>query len=408
MRSQAGAPLGYTAAAVGLGEFPYQSSISYKYTLSPISGPEGERLVIGGRFVRAGGLRAVRAASFDGEAFTPMSMASASTSGMIHGAVQVDIDGQMRIVAAIPNDSVGPVAYWDGSQWVRLLQQPGTSIHSVAAYNGELLALMSTGLWVYRGGSWTQVVNATITASVVGNFGQGEKFYFSGVGDSGTGVYVFDGQVVDFLAATPNVAVAMAVHDDGAGPRLYVGGIGGSQIARFNGSEFEELPGGGLSSVYLHLSLASWNDGLGPALYAAGSFTWAGSSDRPNNGVARWRNGVWEPVTAYFDNPATSQDNLPRASLAVFQGKLYIAGEFTSIGRVNADHFAVIEACPFSCTSDYNRDGDFGTDQDIEAFFRCLAGHCCATCTSDFNNDGDFGTDQDIESFFRVLAGGVC
>jgi hypothetical protein len=62
-------------------------------------------------------------------------------------------------------------------------------------------------------------------------------------------------------------------------------------------------------------------------------------------------------------------------------------------------------------TSDFNGDGDFGTDADIEAFFACLGGSCCATCFvggSDFNGDGDFGTDQDIESFFRVLAGGNC
>jgi len=67
---------------------------------------------------------------------------------------------------------------------------------------------------------------------------------------------------------------------------------------------------------------------------------------------------------------------------------------------------------PPACgTSDFNGDGDFGTDQDIEAFFACLAGNCCAACFeggSDFNQDGDFGTDQDIESFFRVLGGGPC
>jgi hypothetical protein len=61
--------------------------------------------------------------------------------------------------------------------------------------------------------------------------------------------------------------------------------------------------------------------------------------------------------------------------------------------------------------SDFNGDGDFGTDADIEAFFACLGGNCCGTCFcqgSDFNGDGDFGTDGDIESFFRVLAGGNC
>jgi len=63
------------------------------------------------------------------------------------------------------------------------------------------------------------------------------------------------------------------------------------------------------------------------------------------------------------------------------------------------------------CSSDFNQDGDFGTDSDIEAFFACLAGSCCPTCDphgQDFNADGDYGTDQDIEAFFRVLAGGSC
>ncbi len=62
-------------------------------------------------------------------------------------------------------------------------------------------------------------------------------------------------------------------------------------------------------------------------------------------------------------------------------------------------------------TADFNGDGDIGTDADIEAFFACLGGDCCATCYAggaDFNADGDIGTDADIESFFRVLGGGAC
>jgi hypothetical protein len=62
-------------------------------------------------------------------------------------------------------------------------------------------------------------------------------------------------------------------------------------------------------------------------------------------------------------------------------------------------------------STDFNRDGDSGTDADIEAFFACLAGNCCPTCYPggpDFNADGDSGTDADIESFFQVLAGQPC
>jgi hypothetical protein len=62
-------------------------------------------------------------------------------------------------------------------------------------------------------------------------------------------------------------------------------------------------------------------------------------------------------------------------------------------------------------TRDFNGDGDLGGDADIEAFFACLAGQCCASCWpfgADFNADGDSGTDQDIEAFFRVLSGAPC
>jgi hypothetical protein len=66
---------------------------------------------------------------------------------------------------------------------------------------------------------------------------------------------------------------------------------------------------------------------------------------------------------------------------------------------------------PLCGTSDFDGDGDAGTDADIEAFFACLAGACCASCWhlgADFDGDGDAGTDADIEAFFRVLAGGSC
>jgi hypothetical protein len=58
---------------------------------------------------------------------------------------------------------------------------------------------------------------------------------------------------------------------------------------------------------------------------------------------------------------------------------------------------------------DFDHDGAPATDADIEAFFACLAGNCCASCDSaDVDDDGDTGTDADIEAFFRVLAGGTC
>jgi hypothetical protein len=92
----------------------------------------------------------------------------------------------------------------------------------------------------------------------------------------------------------------------------------------------------------------------------------------------------------------------------------WIAG--TSLGagntsrRLNSNH-SVFSCGPVCETADFDCDGDVGTDFDIEAFFRCIAGTCPqAPCnnTADFNGDGDTATDADIEAFFRVLAGGSC
>src|SRR5262249_48166173 len=88
----------------------------------------------------------------------------------------------------------------------------------------------------------------------------------------------------------------------------------------------------------------------------------------------------------------------------------YVWGE--NIGWINLDDAAAYVGLTGACgSSDFNCDGDIGTDADIEAFFACIAGNCPpAPClsTADFNADGDVGTDADIEAFFRVLAGGAC
>ncbi len=107
---------------------------------------------------------------------------------------------------------------------------------------------------------------------------------------------------------------------------------------------------------------------------------------------------------------------LPAHGVDLSGWALYDAVAINLDGRVitgNGVHNGRFEAwvahVPRCGDADFNHDGSTGTDQDIEAFFACLAGTCCATCSSsDFNDDGDVGTDADIEAFFRVLAGAAC
>jgi hypothetical protein len=76
------------------------------------------------------------------------------------------------------------------------------------------------------------------------------------------------------------------------------GGIPASNIARWDGSGWSGLAGGGLSTPPFTTSrvhdLASIDDGCGPKLWVAGEFTVAGGTAARN--VARWDGTGWSAV----------------------------------------------------------------------------------------------------------------
>jgi uncharacterized membrane protein len=124
-----------------------------------------------------------------------------------------------------------------------------------------------------------------------------------------------------------------------------------------------------------------------------------------------WQDGIgWRTVADVLADAGVSTTGW---TLSVCYGLsddgTVLTGSGTNPGGQSQGWVAVIPR-PHHCGSaDFNHDADVGTDADIEAFFACLAGNCCALCdTADFNGDGDVGTDADIEAFFRVLGGGAC
>src|SRR5262249_28534032 len=87
-------------------------------------------------------------------------------------------------------------------------------------------------------------------------------------------------------------ATALAVFDDGTGPALYAGGfftVAGSalatHVARWDGTTMTWAPLG-LGTDSGVSALAVYDDGSGPALYAAGQFAYAGGSAAAR--VAKW------------------------------------------------------------------------------------------------------------------------
>jgi hypothetical protein len=144
------------------------------------------------------------------------------------------------------------------------------------------------------------------------------------------------GMVMEPQDPSPATVATLAVYDDGNGPALYAGGIftvaGGvsaSKVAKWTGQAWEPV-GGGMEYNSIVLKLEPFNGDL----YAAGTFTIAGG--QPANRVARWDGQQWLPLAGGTSGQANA--------LAVFDDgtgpALYVGGTFTAADGAPASRIA--------------------------------------------------------------------
>ena len=170
----------------------------------------------------------------------------------------------------------------------------------------------------------------------VGDDGQGPALYASPVPGTGAAdLGRWDGSTW-IAQGLSGEARALINFDDGSGPALYAGRVYPGGVLRWNGTGWNSL-GGGLSvsnpyaAVYVH-AFAIFDDGTGPALYVAGYFTSAGGV--PANGIAKWDGNTW---SALGSGLTSLVGPLPVVrALAVFDDgngpALYAAGHFSHAG----------------------------------------------------------------------------
>jgi hypothetical protein len=153
----------------------------------------------------------------------------------------------------------------------------------------------------------------------------------------------FDGTAWTAVGSGVNREVdSLLAFDDGGGLALYAGGgfdeAGGaaaSRIARWNGRAWSAV-GAGMSAGPFDFvnALAQFDDGAGPALFAAGRFTHAGGGLASN--IARWSGTEWSPLGEGLDGTVWA--------LAVFDDgsgeALYAAGLFGAAGGAAASRIA--------------------------------------------------------------------
>ncbi|RMH27320.1 MAG: hypothetical protein D6693_05580 [Planctomycetota bacterium] len=114
----------------------------------------------------------------------------------------------------------------------------------------------------------------------------------------------------------------------GAGPGLYAAGqftsAGGAPavgVARWSGSSWSALANGLVGGARVGLALAAHDDGRGPALFVGGSFLGAGTT--PSANIARWDGAAWSAVGAGLAGPVRA--------IAVYDGRLIAGGDFTAV-----------------------------------------------------------------------------
>ncbi len=125
------------------------------------------------------------------------------------------------------------------------------------------------------------------------------------------------------------------VFDDGTGPALYAAGqfreMQGKRavgIAKWNGRDWSEVGGGLVGGAH---ALRVWDDGRGPALYVGGSFSRAGGVQA--NNIARWDGRQWEALGS-----GTSGGVYSLGTFDDGRGEaLYAGGKFTAAGGSTAN-----------------------------------------------------------------------
>ena len=250
------------------------------------------------------------------------------------------------------------IGKWNGTEWFPLADGVETngSVEDMVAVDGvggsELYANWRDELHAWNGSSWSYITetSAPIYSLEVFDDGLGPVLYVGGGFEYGGGVELnnigrWDGADWSGLGSGVDDSVlCLAVHDDGSGPSLFVGGgfemaggLSAKGVAEWDGASWSALPGLLLGPNGSVSSLATFDDGTGPALYAGGFFAFLGTDPGDRISVAKWDGSEWSAVGGGVDGGGVQ-------ALTVFDDgtgdALYAAGNFDTAGGVAANGIA--------------------------------------------------------------------
>jgi hypothetical protein len=315
-------------------------------------------------------------------------------------------DGSGEALYAIGQFSAGTpgttnLARWNGSAWESVGGGlPGPYANALATFQGDLIAagyFDSAGgvdgtakLARWDGTQWnsmdaqSEIFLNSMWDLLVYDDGSGEKLWIAGnYGDLGgpggpSHLATWDGTSyapvgAPIGGAVPLIVLDIEAADLGDGSRLYAGGrflnidgVPANNIASWDGSSWSAVGAGFAADVQ---ELTVFDDGSGPALYAAGNFEAAnGGIDH----IAKWNGTSWEQVGA-------------GANANIFGAIVYDAGEgpalhfggsFTSAGGLASNRVVSLLAQGGGGCNDADNAEPFGVLDlaDVQGFIGAFVG----------------------------------
>ncbi|MCP4590906.1 MAG: hypothetical protein GY842_09180 [bacterium] len=344
-------------------------------------------------------------AKWDGSQWSDISPSGAGVNGWVNELTTFDDGSGVALyvggnfyVSLAGGGYASDIAKWDGTQWSELSGPSGSGVNNlvlalVTHDDGSGMALFVGGDFSTAGGvaankiakwdgsQWSEVssgMSSRVQVLTTFDDGSGVALYAGGAFSTAGGVVVnniakWDGSQWSDLSGpsgtgTNSVVWALTSFDDGSGEALYAGGsfyfAGGvpvNRIAKWDGSQWSELYGPSGTGVNGTVAaLTSFDDGSGEALYVGGGMTWAGGVTV--NGLAKWDGSQWSGLPAgpsggvyTFHVSTDGPDGSGRT--------LYAGGSFASAGEVGVNNIAKWDG---SLWSGLNGPSAFGVNDRVD------------------------------------------
>ncbi len=316
----------------------------------------GPAIFLCGGFQAVGGVAARSVAKWDGATVSPL---GSGLNTLVYSLATFDDGGGPALYAGGASPSPDDrLRKWNGKAWVSIGANPSFSVNAMAVYDdGSGPALYVAGAFNAIGGisanriakwdgkTWSALgdgLDGEVFALTVHTGGAspvlvvGGSFTMAGQTNA-QNIARWNGQTWSSIGSMGGTVRALCAAPPALGGGVFAGGsftsAGGviaHAIARWNGATWSALPPGMPTGIVYDLVVGDL--GTGPALYASGSFIMGIGGDIARS-VARWNGTQWLALGTGIGSPWAF-------ALTVFEGALYVGGNFPTAGGAVAANFA--------------------------------------------------------------------